>query len=48
MKSRVATALLTGHNTLRRHLYIMGLTESLVWEERSTGGNLISSFVVSV
>jgi len=28
IKSRVVTGLLTGHNTLRRHLYIMGLIDS--------------------
>jgi hypothetical protein len=28
MQSRVLTGLLTGHNTLRRHLYIMGLINS--------------------
>jgi hypothetical protein len=27
-KSRVVTGLLTGHNTLRRHLHIMGLSDS--------------------
>jgi hypothetical protein len=27
-QSRVITGLLTGHNTLRRHLYIMGLSDS--------------------
>jgi hypothetical protein len=26
--SRVVTGLLTGHNTLRRHLHIMGLSDS--------------------
>jgi hypothetical protein len=28
MQSRVVVGLLTGHNTLRRHLHIMGLTDS--------------------
>jgi hypothetical protein len=27
-QSRVVTGLLTGHNTLRRHLHLMGLTDS--------------------
>jgi len=27
-KSKVVTGLLTGHNTLRRHLHLMGLTNS--------------------
>jgi hypothetical protein len=27
-QSRVLTALLTGHNTLRRHLHLMGLSDS--------------------
>jgi hypothetical protein len=34
-QSRVVTGLLTGHNTLRRHLHIRGLTEV-----RSRGGDL--------
>jgi len=29
MQSRVVTGLLTGHNTLKRHLYIMELIDSL-------------------
>ena len=29
-QSRVIVSLLTGHNTLRRHLHIMGLTNSLL------------------
>jgi hypothetical protein len=29
MQSRVVTGLLTGHNTFKRHLYIMGLIDSL-------------------
>jgi len=28
IQSRVITGLLTGHNTLRRHLHLMGLTNS--------------------
>jgi hypothetical protein len=28
MQSRIVTGLLTGHNTLRRHLYLMGLSDS--------------------
>ena len=28
IKSRVVTGLLTGHNTVRRHLYLLGLTDS--------------------
>jgi hypothetical protein len=28
IQSRVVTGLLAGHNTLKRHLYIMGLTDS--------------------
>jgi hypothetical protein len=30
MQSRVATGILIGHNTLRRHLYVMGLIDSLL------------------
>jgi hypothetical protein len=30
IQSRVVAGLLTGHNTLRRHLYIMGLIDSLL------------------
>jgi len=29
-QSRVVTGLLTGHNTLRRHLYLLGLLDSLL------------------
>ena len=28
LKSRAVTGLLTGHNTLRRHLYLLGLSNS--------------------
>ena len=28
IQSRAVTGLLTGHNTLRRHLYLLGLTNS--------------------
>ena len=28
IQSRVVTDLLTGHNTLRRHLYLLGLLDS--------------------
>jgi len=28
IQSRVVTGLLTGHNTLRRHLYLLGLLDS--------------------
>jgi hypothetical protein len=28
IQSKVVTGLLTGHNTLRRHLYLMGLSDS--------------------
>jgi len=28
IQSRVVTGLLTGHNTLRRHLYLLGLSHS--------------------
>jgi hypothetical protein len=30
MQCRVVTGLLTGHNTLRRHLHLMGLIDSLL------------------
>jgi len=30
MQSRVATGILIGHNTLRKHLYVMGLIDSLL------------------
>jgi len=46
IQSRVVTGLLTGHNTLRRHLYLPGLLDSRcvyeVWGER---GNLGSHYV---
>jgi len=41
IQSRVVTGRLTGHNTLRRHLYLLGLLDSplcwkcRVWEETS-------------
>jgi hypothetical protein len=31
-QSRVVTGLLTGHNTLRRHLYLLGLLDSPMYE----------------
>jgi hypothetical protein len=30
-QSRAVTGLLTGHNTLKRHLYLMGLSDSLLY-----------------
>jgi hypothetical protein len=30
-QSRAVTGLLTGHNILRRHLYLMGLSDSPLW-----------------
>jgi len=38
-RSRIVTGLLTGHNTLRRHLHLMGLIYSPLWrceEEEET------------
>jgi hypothetical protein len=35
-KSRVITCLLTGHNTLRRHLYVMGLSSNPVCRKCGT------------
>ena len=36
MKSRVVTGLLTGHNTLGRHLYIMRHTDNpMCWRSRA-------------
>jgi hypothetical protein len=46
IQSRVVTGLLTGRNTLRRHLYIMGLIDSPhVSEVWNRGGYLSSRFV---
>jgi len=43
---RVVTGLLTEHNTLTGHLYIMGLTSSLLCRRcGGSVGNLSSSFV---
>jgi hypothetical protein len=36
-QSRVVIGLLTGHNTLRRHLYIMGLSNNLTCRKCGTG-----------
>jgi len=36
-QSRVVTGLLTGHNTLRRHLYIMGLSNNPTCRKCGTG-----------
>ena len=41
IKSRVVTALLTDHNTLRRHLYIMGLKDNSLY--RRCGAELETS-----
>jgi hypothetical protein len=35
-QSRVVIGLLTGHNTLRRHLYIMGLSDNPICRKRGT------------
>jgi len=35
-KSRVITSLLTGHNTLRRHIYVMGLSSNPICRKRGT------------
>jgi len=40
MQSRIVTGLLTGHNTLRRHPYIVGLIENSLcrrWEAEEAG-----------
>jgi len=42
---RVVTGLLSGHNTLRRHLYIMGLIDSL-WGRRSVAEEQNSDHVL--
>ena len=31
IQSRVVSGLLTGHNTLRKHLYLLGLLDSHLW-----------------
>jgi hypothetical protein len=35
--SRVVTGLLTGHNTLRRHIHLMGLSDSPLYRRCGTG-----------
>jgi hypothetical protein len=35
-QSRVDTGLLTGHNTLRTHVYVMGLSDNLICRKCST------------
>jgi len=37
IQSRVVTGLLMGHNTLRRHLYLLGLLESPLCSKRRVG-----------
>ena len=37
IQSRVVTGLLTGHNTLRRHLYLLGLFSSPLCRWRGAG-----------
>ena len=39
-QSRVVTGLLTGHNTLRRHLYLLGLLDSPLCRRCGVTGNL--------
>jgi hypothetical protein len=36
IQSRVVTGLLTGHNTLRRHLHLLGLSDSPLCRRRGT------------
>jgi hypothetical protein len=36
-QSRVVTGLLTGHNTLRRHVHVMGLSDSPICRKCGTG-----------
>jgi hypothetical protein len=47
IQSRVVTALLTGHNTLRRHLYLMGLIDSPLCRrcgtEEETSAHILSA-----
>jgi hypothetical protein len=45
MQSRVVTDLLTGHNTLRKHLYIVGLIDSPLY--RTCGAEKKTSDCVS-
>jgi hypothetical protein len=47
-RSRVVIGLLTGHNTLRRHLYIMGLSNSPTCRKCGMGRKPQSTFCVSV
>ena len=45
IKSRVVTGLLTGHNTLRRHLHLLGLHDSPLCRKCGVRENLGSHFV---
>jgi hypothetical protein len=46
--SRVVIGLLTGHNTLGRHLYLVGLIKSLLCRRCGEGGRNLSPHRVSV
>ena len=45
---RAVTDLLTGHNTMRRHLYLMGLTNSPLCRGRAAKKETSATFCVSV
>jgi len=41
-KTRVVTGLLTGHNTLRKHLYLLGLLDSPLCRGRGVKGETVA------
>ena len=45
MESRIVTDLLTGQNSRRRHLYVMGLIYSLVCRRRGTEKGKSTHFI---
>jgi len=45
IQSRVVTGLLTGHNTLRRHLYLLGLLDSPLCRKCGVGEETSAHFV---
>jgi len=47
-QSRVVIGLLTGHNTRRKYLYLLGLTNNPSWSRRCTEKKLHPTFCVSV
>jgi len=47
IQSRVVTGLLTGHNSLRTHLYLLGLLDSPLFRKFGVGEKTSAQFYVS-